>query len=436
MNQTRTRRGTGLLAGAAIVALGLGLWLAARDGAGGAERASERDGETADAEPGSAEIAALEGDGDRRTSVPTGPGIAQSWRVVVRADDAVAASGARIRASQQFGDARLTADGEARWDDIQPGRWTLEVEADGYPLWSRAVVIDPGESKVTVAMMGEPYRIVGTVRDVERSPCAEHFVGFLPVADAIPSEPLEWLSLPSTRTDGEGRFAAEIKEAGDYRMFIGHRGRIRLLDDEVLSATSGAVATANVVVPVPTRLAISGRDEGGPDRALQEGTLYAFSIYRRAEILDLERPLPEVPEPEPVDLNAPGVDDEMRAELEASLAKDGLPVPEDDLRRRRSVVPEGWRVDRSSGLAPGREIVLTDLPASEELRFAARRGVEVFRVEGSVAVHPNAVTRVRLVWPEGAMDPESTDARVVQLLSSIDPAGERLTAGVEWELER
>ncbi|MCP3917708.1 MAG: hypothetical protein GY711_19360 [bacterium] len=67
-------------------------------------------------------------------------------------------------------------------------------------------------------------------------------------------------------------------------------------------------------------------------------------------------------------------------------AAGGVDVESADAARRRMVVPAGWRTARSGFTDTSGNLVLELLPVDEELRFAASRGQEAFRVVGSVAL--------------------------------------------------
>jgi hypothetical protein len=345
---------------------------------------------TADAELASVDASA------QRGRMDIGPR-ATAWLVEVVAADGSTLRDVRLRA--RCGDEALDAEGRASWAEPSAGTWTLDVEAEAFPRWSREVVVVADTTTRTRVVMGEPHRLAGRVLDSYGDPRKHHLVGFVRAGAAAPTSPREWLELPHARTDVAGRFLAELPRGGRWRVFVGYSGKVLFEDTGVVELTEKGPFEVELVVPAPTRLLIEAHEPPGLGTDVPIGV----SVYRLAEVLDRERPLPpQITTDELPDLEDPALDEDTRAELTAAVAAQSQPL--DDAERaalayRLSVVPPGWRMDRSSILDAERRLLLEFLPVGEELRFAVSRGAEVFRVEGSAWLVDSPPTRVRLDLP-------------------------------------
>lgn len=380
--------------GAAV--LGALVWWWQHDGASATPQSLDGPSERRTAEVS----AAAQLDGLSATSSDTrqdlGPR-ATAWLVEVVAADGSTPRDVRLHA--RLGEKDLRAEGRASWAEPSAGTWTLEVQAEDFPRWSRDVVVVADATTRTRVVLGEPHRLEGRVLDSYGDPRKHHLVGFVRDGAAAPISPSEWLALPHARTDLAGRFLAELPQGGRWRTFVGYSGKVLFEDSRVVEFTEQGPFQVELVVQAPTRLLIEAHEPPGHGTDVPIGV----SVYRLAELLDRERPLPpQVTTDELPDLDDPALDEDTRAELTAAVAAQSKPL--DDAERaalayRLSVVPPGWRMDRSSILDAQRRLLLEFLPVGEELRFAVSRGAEVFRVEGSAWLVDSPPTRVRLDLP-------------------------------------
>lgn len=391
-----TRAPTWILSAASLAAL---LWWLVRDGH--APTPPIVDGPAQRAAQGAAAPIALD------SLSATSPRESRGSRATAWLVEVVAANGAMPRAVRlraRLGDEVLEAElhgtlDRVAWAEPSAGTWTLEVEADTFPRWSREVAIVADATTRTRVVLGELHRLEGRVSDSYGDPRKHHLVGFVPDGAHAPTSPSEWLKLPHARTDLAGRFLAELPQGGRWRAFVGYSGKVLFEDTHVVELTEQGPFAVDLVVPAPTRLLIEAHEPPGHGTDVPIGV----SVYRLAEVLDRERPLPpQITTNTLPDLDDPALDEETRAELRASIAANAAPL--DDAARaalayRLSVVPTGWRMDRSSILDAQRRLLLEFLPVGEELRFAVARGAEVFRVEGSAWLVDSSPTRVRLDLP-------------------------------------
>lgn len=382
-------------------------------------------------------IAVDAGSGQKRNAVASRP---STWTVSVLVNGESQAADARLVA-ERLGDAVdaegpeggesnvLKADSRAHWQGVEPGFWSLAVHAKGYPAWRRTVSLAPGEHKRTVVRLGLPATVIGTVLDADGAPCAQHFVGFVKESGEAPRSPIKWLSLPHSRTGPGGGFRAELPEPGRYRLFVGYGGRVLLEDDAIVDLEPGVERRVDVVIPSATRLVLAAQEANGVLLSVP----YGVSVYRLSSLLDLERPPVPTPErtvPDPTD---PSLSEEERGEMVRAIEAEKMTVDPAELARRRSVVPKGWRVDRSALLGPDGTLVLSHLPVGEELRFAARRGSEVFRVEGSASVHPGATVRVTLKFPAEGSSSGAAVPAVSATPELVGTGGIPRAVGATWD---
>jgi len=367
---------------------------------------------------------------------------ATAWLVEVVAADGSTPREVRLRArlGDEVLEARLLGTlTQAAWTEPVAGTWVLEVESEAFPRWSREVVVVAEHTTRTRVVLGEPHRLQGRVFDSYGDPRMHHFVGFVRDGAAAPTSPSDWLLLPHARTDVAGRFLAELPQGGRWRAFVGYSGKVLFEDTRVVEPREQGPFEVDFVVQAPTRLLLEAHEPPGLGTDVPIGV----SVYRLAEILDRERPLPpQVTTDVLPDLDDPALDEDTRAELTAAVASQKKPL--DDAERaalayRQTVVPAGWRMDRSSILDAQRRLLLEFLPVGEELRFAVSRGAEVFRVEGSAWLVDSPPTRVRLDLP-APLPPDVTPGvgaagalRTVR--ASVEPVKLRrapLAVGATW----
>ena len=328
----------------------------------------------------------------------------------------------------------LSGVGDMRWEAPLAGTWELAVKIRGVEKARRQVLIRAQKVTRTVVNLDALITIEGLVRNVFGAPCPSYFVGFVPDGGSAPTSPREWLDLPHTRCDSRGKFSMQLPHAGTYRAFAGYGGRVLVEDRDARKLLDTPSRFMTLTVPVPTHLTIRAQELGGGILP----TSYTVSVYRRKEIMDMIKPIPSMPKDRPdVDPNDPSLDDDEREELLTSIEFKKMDQALDfaALKRRRSVVPKGWRVDRSGALGAAGTLTLTGLPEGEELRFAASRDGEPFHVSGAGAVDPLLPTEMILTFPaplpEGTAAPAK--ARSVSVTTRLGE-GQQVVAqpGVAW----
>lgn len=280
-----------------------------------------------------------------------------------------------------------------------------------------------------------PAVVTGRVRDSYGDPRLHHIIAFVPNGERAPTRPQEWLALPHARSDRAGEFVARLPGPGRYRVFVGYSGRVLLEDTRVVELGPGGPNQLEIVIPAPTRLLIEVHEPPG----LAPTPPYGVSVYRESAALDLERPLPpQVTTDALPDLDDPTLDEETRAELRMAIEHQSRVLTADEraaLERRQRVVPTGWRMDRSAVCDVEGRLLLEFLPLGEELRFAASRGGEAFRIEGSAWLGPAAPTRVRIDLPPPLAAEETLGAEPREARATVTPVElrrEPLEIGVTW----
>lgn len=436
-NDTHPMRRAPLLVLLAIVgALTVG-WLAMRPGAEAPSLSQGTDGGAGsmprEDPPALVPSSASGNDGSREALAPR----AKEWTVEVSvAGDPAAAhdvTDARVRAT--LGDEVLEARGAAAWTSPRAGTWTLEVSLPPHPTWRRDVVVLPNHPTHTRVLLGEPHVVRGTVRDSYGDPRMHHMVAFVEGDAPVPTRPEEWLPLPHGRTDRNGQFVAELPRRGRWRAFVGFSGKVLFEDARPVEFTEAGPFEVSIVLQAPTRLLIEAHEPKGRETSLPVGV----TVYRRAAILDVERPLPpQITSNEYPDPDDPNLDPDTAAELRLAIEHETRPRTAEDIAQqehRAKVVPEGWRMDRSSVMSAQRQLLLEFLPVGEELRFAMSRGTEVFRVEGSAFLVDSPPTRVRIDLPapapEGAPLPPEPPS-VPALVTPVQLPREPLEVGATW----
>jgi len=297
------------------------------------------------------------------------------------------------------------------------------------------VVLVAGRATRTQVVLGAPHAITDRVRDSYGDPRRQHIVCFVPGAAPLPASAREWTALPHGRTDFAGRFQTELPRQGDWRVFVGYSGKVLFEDARAVTFSDAGPFEVELVVQAPTRLLIEAHEPDGARSELPIGV----TVYRKAEVMDRERPLPPQVAPGPLpDLSDPSLDEDTRAELTLAVEAETRPQTAEEraaLAYRLQVVPEGWRMDRSSLLSAERRLLLEFLPAHEELRFAVSRGAEVFRVVDSAFLREAPPTRVTLhlppATPEGAAPPD-TPAALRALVEPVALPREPLPVGARW----
>ncbi|MEZ6016274.1 MAG: carboxypeptidase-like regulatory domain-containing protein [Planctomycetota bacterium] len=359
---------------------------------------------------------------------------ASLWTVEVVDNKGQAVPEASVRA--QMGEAVLAGTGGATWPEPAAGTWTLTVEAAPFPTWQRAVIVLAERPTVTRIVLGEPHTLEGRVRDSYGDPRRYHIIGFVPDNGPVPTSPTEWMKLPNGRTDASGHFMAQLPHRGRWRAFVGFSGKVMYEDPQPVEFTDAGPFQVEFVVQAPTRLLIEAHEPPGATTELPIGV----SVYRSAAILDLERPLPpQLRSDAAPDLDDPTLDEEMREEMRAAWEHERAPMSDSDraaLAYRALVVPDGWRMDRSSILDAQRRLLLEFLPVDEELRFAVSRGAEVFRVDGSAWLSASPPVRVRIDLPaanaSGAAPPAGPPPVVHATITPVQLPRAPLPVGATW----
>ncbi|MGB0332634.1 MAG: hypothetical protein ACPGPE_12560, partial [Planctomycetota bacterium] len=90
-------------------------------------------------------------------------GPARSWEVIALNEVGQPLPEARITATRTG--TAMEAIGRHRWETVDSGPWTVEVEVEGLPTWRREVILESNKRTRTVARLGESIRITGTLVD-------------------------------------------------------------------------------------------------------------------------------------------------------------------------------------------------------------------------------------------------------------------------------
>ncbi len=425
-----------LLALAAALAVGAAfLWRSAGPGPEGL-RGAPGSAATADAGPQGAELAAVPA--GRAAAAPRAG--AADWQITVVDGTGAPVRDATVRAAHADGaseglEAATDAAGAVSFAASAAGSWALTVTAPRWPAFERTVQLVAGQTTRTRVVLGAPHTLAGRVRDSYGDPRRQHIVCFVPGDTPLPTSARDWTALPHGRTDLAGNFRVELPERGDWRAFVGYSGKVLFEDQQSVTFTDAGPFEVELVVQAPTRLLIEAHEPDGARSDLPIGV----TVYRKSELLDRERPLPPQVEPGPLpDLDDPSLDEDTRAELTLAVEAETRPQTAEEraaLAYRLQVVPEGWRMDRSSLLSAERRLLLEFLPAHEELRFAVSRGPEVFRVLDSAFLNESPPTRVTLYLPPAPPAGQPLPTAPEGLRALVEPVTlprEPLPVGATW----
>jgi len=344
-------------------------------------------------------------------------GVSGSWTVFVGGPKGEPLPEARVRA--QRGDDVRSATGRATWVGLQPGTWTLTVEAADLPTWRQDVVVaGGGQPTRTVVKLTNETRVVGVVLDQRGDPAGGVQVWLLGPGASHPTEAARSKGLANATSSADGRFQIQAADAGTYRLSVGRAGQPARYEGGPIDLQRGRDVRVRVVVPARARLTVEAAldDYKGPN-------VLALIAEREAPAADAaETKFDEADGVAETDGRgrrlSPGEAEALRrkreelggsegaegdelaeakaASLEALTAEQEARIREAEARmererqRRARLVPEGWANVRSVRFDAGTVGKVQELPEGRPVRFILYRGVEGFQINEN------------LVAPEGA----------------------------------
>ncbi len=178
---------------------------------------------------------------------------------------------AKIRLSNAEGMIEYTADETARFENVSPGAWTLEVTARSLLTHTQTIEVVEGEHQRYTVKLRKHLPITGTVRNRFGDPPGIMPIWFLRPGESHPMERTGARKLLESQVMGGGDFAIDLPKAGEYRISVGPIGKPlgTMSKSRVLHA--GGTQEVEIVVSGGTRLEIQLED---PPPTLAEGKAF------------------------------------------------------------------------------------------------------------------------------------------------------------------
>jgi hypothetical protein len=437
---------------------------------------------------------------ETRASVVAPGGRARAWEIIPMNAVGQRMDSATVEAvpSEAVGQGipALTGSGRTKWEDVPSGIWTLTVTAEGSPTWTREIEVRADKTIRTPVAMGPEIRITGFVQDSNGSPLSAKTPVFLLAKNAV--HPLQAQgrgnpkrsdkSLPdgviAAQLDARGRFQARLPEAGEYRISIGDIRSAeapRWTQQKAFEATYGG--PDHVVATVPARPELTISFPGPKEQRPTAVASYVFDAERAAQIARSE------PRQTVRDSSMTLEEAQRAAKLEAmgyvdgeksddgsrgrgggaggkgqgragqgragrvrggsgtarSAADENRRMQERDFEEmennrlvdRAPLFEPGWRSIGSRPVDANGEVVFTDLPEQEDLRFLFVRGQE--RISTQTPIRMRAEQRglgeATLPTPSPSAERTTSNLAAVRVTDRPeDPEVPGFPTGVVWSV--
>lgn len=242
------------------------------DTAGGADRAS-----TVDRAP---EVGAL------REEVRVGSPLV-SLVVDVVDDAGESVEGAQITAVGPADGSVAASGARADWTGLDPGGWTVRVEAEGCFPTTQVVALEAGKNRTLRIEIQRGGRITGTVQNHYGHGVRPWPVWLLRGDEVHPLNLAAGKTLASVRLSENGTFDTGLLAAGSYRLSVGPEGRAELTMDAPLELEPGRSRAVDIVVPA--RSGVRVVLEGLPPVDRPRSVEIEFQHPRGREIVEGER---------------------------------------------------------------------------------------------------------------------------------------------------
>jgi hypothetical protein len=406
--------------------------------------------------------------------------------VAVQRDRMFAAGGAPARAfeiipmnpvGQPVADARITvtqgndtrtAEGRTKWEDFPSGPWTVVVESDGNPTWTREVSLAPGEKRRIPVYLGDQIRLEGQIVDTAGELVLREQVFFLPRGVNHPersqmeregTNPRDPMKATNGAVTAEvmpnGRFRARLPKAGEYRVSVGQPGAARWTQPKPFEFTYGGPDRAEVTVPSHARLELTF-DGAESDRATQVSA-FRF-VPEQARLIDEARARSGADSGSLADAQrnakrramsqadrekmkamgygGTGTARTTKEEMEDSVTEY---VGADESGRSVSaqhvqLFEPGWRMIKTARVSAEGSALFDKLPSDQDLRFLFVRDSERIVTASSYRVEEAKLSLGRVTLPPPGTGPDGiADSRAsIQIGLGPEQTDVERIAGVVW----
>ena len=393
-------------------------------------------------------------------------GQAKSWQVIPMNQLGQLLHEARVTAVPGEGveDAALSGAGRTTWRELASGEWTLTIEAEGLPPWSKTVVLLEGAKERTAAHLGHELRIEGRVVDLNGDPVGNSLAYFLPGGTGHPErtdivreggDPKGKLvpnnGAVALRLGPKGTFKMVLPEANLWRFSLGPPGAARWTQSGGVPLKNGGPNSVTITVPARSSLRLSfegeakerpsevvvfafaGQLPGGNSRVTNHPGRDAIHEGKGAGPDDVERARREA-----IFMSLPEAERDV---IKGSIARGEIrdvtewdPGPAASSGGGESLLDDGWRVIRSGRPSAGGEAILHKLPTETDLRLVFVREGARIAMASSIRLRVGRESVARVALPPlgtAAGDPTDLHASVTMVTeASGDLPGQ---VGVVWE---
>lgn len=395
----------------------------------------------------------------------------------------------------------LEAVGRIKWEDVPSGIWTLTVTAEDTPTWTRDVEVRANRTTRTPVAMGPEIRITGVLRDSNGAALSHKTPVFLLPKNAMHptlgqrrgKAKSGKVELPggviAAQTDNKGRFQARLPEAGEYRISVGDirsADTPRWAQEKPFELTYGG--PDHIVATVPARPELTVRFSGPKEERPTAVAAYVYDADRAAQMARRV-------DKSPGELSNMSLEEAQKNAKAKALkglgyaggdeagGKDGSPrggsgrgkagggargkaggrggqgtartMSEENRRMQEQNLSEqenlggrvehaplfdpGWRSIGSRPVTAEGEVLFTDLPEREDIRFLFIRGSE--RITSMAPIRMRAQQRgigtVSLPTPAPASAPKNSNLASVKVTDRpTEDDAPTLAAGVEWTISK
>ncbi|QDV06412.1 hypothetical protein Poly30_19210 [Planctomycetes bacterium Poly30] len=388
--------------------------------------------------------------------------------------------------------AALEATGRTRWTSVPAGTWSLKVEVEGEPTWTREVLVEADDALRTPVYVGNELRITGEVRDSNGAPLPRNTPVFLlPKGAQHPTEEELQRDVKTgiqgttdgaiaVQTDAAGRFKTRLPEAGEYRISVGTpRGNdaVRWTQPTGVELTYGG--PDHVITTVPARAEMTVRFAGPKEERPTAMSAYIFDA-ERAAMMQAQTQARNVRSDQP----AQTLEEAQRAAKEAALEAAGegktgknggagrngsagrnggkggqrggtaRTMSEENAKMQNAdfdsmegsgqggdtrvpLFEPGWRSIGSRSVDANGEVVFNDLPTNKDLRFLFVRGAERIATPAPIRMRKEQRAIGSVVLPPPTLEPgfHQNALATLQLKDRPeDPEAPQLKVGVEWKV--
>jgi hypothetical protein len=336
-------------------------------------------------------------------------GPARSWEVIALNEVGQPLPEARITATRTG--TAMEAIGRYRWETVDSGPWTVEVEVEGLPTWRREVILESNKRTRTVARLGESIRITGTLVDELGTKVAGQPVFFLPPGVGHPtsrdlvrdeSNP----RAPAQPRNGAvaaellpgGRIKARLPSDGAWRVSVGRPGDARWTEEVAQQLTHGGQEKVEITVPALGQVHMEFAQEG--EERPRQVSVHVFDPQHAAAVLrSRQRGVSDyVPDEAVLEKSGDEITPEqVRQRMQAKQAAKEVATARGTVKpikmemnssvkevremagknpARTPAFEPGWRMVKSARPDPNGVAKLTELPLGTQMRFLFVRGKE------------------------------------------------------------